>query len=162
MGFNWAFKGLKLLKKPRERAFKQFKWPRPQCVKIKFPVFYKCAGWGGDFLHAYLPTKTGITFIDSMIYALFFEETAQSATQTKAKNGNWNQWNSNSVHSCVAMAKGDFANITNVLQFVTWRSKQSCWMKTTPLNDRHPNILRLQQNAIYCVTIYINVGQLTI
>ena len=34
MGFNSAFKGLKLLKKiPRERAFKQFKWPRPQCVK---------------------------------------------------------------------------------------------------------------------------------
>jgi len=32
MGFNSAFKGLKLLKKPRERAFKQFKWPRPQCV----------------------------------------------------------------------------------------------------------------------------------
>jgi len=27
MGFNSAFKGLKLLKKPRERAFKQFKWP---------------------------------------------------------------------------------------------------------------------------------------
>jgi len=25
MGFNSAFKGLKLLKKPRERAFKQFK-----------------------------------------------------------------------------------------------------------------------------------------
>jgi len=34
MGFNSAFKGLKLLK-PRERAFKQFKWPRPQCVKHK-------------------------------------------------------------------------------------------------------------------------------
>ena len=33
MGFNSAFKGLKLLK-PRERAFKQFKWPRPQCVKM--------------------------------------------------------------------------------------------------------------------------------
>jgi len=31
MGFNSAFKGLKLLK-TRERAFKQFKWPRPQCV----------------------------------------------------------------------------------------------------------------------------------
>jgi hypothetical protein len=31
MGFNSAFKGLKMLK-PRERAFKQFKWPRPQCV----------------------------------------------------------------------------------------------------------------------------------
>jgi len=29
MGFNSAFKVLKLLKKPRERAFKQFKWPRP-------------------------------------------------------------------------------------------------------------------------------------
>jgi len=28
MGFNSAFKGLKLLKK----LFKQFKWPRPQCV----------------------------------------------------------------------------------------------------------------------------------
>jgi len=25
-------KVLKLLKNPRERAFKQFKWPRPQCV----------------------------------------------------------------------------------------------------------------------------------
>jgi len=35
MGFNSAFKGLKLLKKKtRERAFKQFKWPLPQCVKI--------------------------------------------------------------------------------------------------------------------------------
>jgi len=33
MGFNSAFKGLKLLKKTRERAFKQFKWPRPQCLK---------------------------------------------------------------------------------------------------------------------------------
>ena len=34
MGFNSAFKGLKIVKKnPRERAFKQFKWPRPQCVK---------------------------------------------------------------------------------------------------------------------------------
>jgi hypothetical protein len=33
MVFNSAFKGLKLLKKNRERAFKQFKWPRPQCVK---------------------------------------------------------------------------------------------------------------------------------
>jgi len=33
MGFNSAFKGLKLLKKIRERAFKQFKWPLPQCVK---------------------------------------------------------------------------------------------------------------------------------
>ena len=32
VGFNSAFKGLKLLKKTRERAFKQFKWPRPQCV----------------------------------------------------------------------------------------------------------------------------------
>jgi len=32
MGFNSAFKGLKFLK-TRERAFKQFKWPRPQCVK---------------------------------------------------------------------------------------------------------------------------------
>ena len=32
MGFNSAFKGLKLLKKNRERAFKQFKWLRPQCV----------------------------------------------------------------------------------------------------------------------------------
>jgi len=33
MGFNLAFKGLKLLKKtPRERVFKQFKLPRPQCV----------------------------------------------------------------------------------------------------------------------------------
>jgi len=32
MGFNSTFKGLKLLK-PWERAFKQFKWPRPQCVK---------------------------------------------------------------------------------------------------------------------------------
>jgi len=33
MGFNSAFKGLKVLK-PRERAFKQFKWPRPQCVNV--------------------------------------------------------------------------------------------------------------------------------
>ena len=33
MGFNSAFKALKLFKKPPERAFKQFKWPRPQCVK---------------------------------------------------------------------------------------------------------------------------------
>jgi len=32
MVFNSAFKGLKLLKTP-ERTFKQFKWPRPQCVK---------------------------------------------------------------------------------------------------------------------------------
>jgi len=32
MGFNSAFKGLKLFKKSRERAFKQFKSPRPQCV----------------------------------------------------------------------------------------------------------------------------------
>jgi len=31
MGINSAFKALKLLK-PREREFKQFKWPRPQCV----------------------------------------------------------------------------------------------------------------------------------
>ena len=31
MGFNSAFKGLKLLK-PQERTFKQFKWLRPQCV----------------------------------------------------------------------------------------------------------------------------------
>jgi len=31
MGFNSAFKDLKLLK-PRKRAFKQFKWLRPQCV----------------------------------------------------------------------------------------------------------------------------------
>jgi len=44
MGFNSAFKGLKLLKKTRERAFKQFKqfkqfkWPRPQCVKITLDV----------------------------------------------------------------------------------------------------------------------------
>jgi hypothetical protein len=36
MGFNSAFKGLNLFKNPRERAFKQFKWSRPQCVpKIK-------------------------------------------------------------------------------------------------------------------------------
>jgi hypothetical protein len=41
-----------------------------------------------------------------MIYALFFDETAQLAT--KVKNGNWNKWNSNSVHSCVAIAYGDF------------------------------------------------------
>jgi len=33
MGFNSAFKGLKLLKKNREQAFKLSKWPRPQCVK---------------------------------------------------------------------------------------------------------------------------------
>jgi len=32
MGFNSMFKALKLLKTPG-RAFKQFKWPRPQCVK---------------------------------------------------------------------------------------------------------------------------------
>jgi len=36
MGFNSAFKGLKLLKKTRERAFKQFKWPRRQCVKCAY------------------------------------------------------------------------------------------------------------------------------
>ena len=35
MGFNSAFKGLKLLK-ARERAFKQFKWPCPQCVKCSY------------------------------------------------------------------------------------------------------------------------------
>jgi len=34
MGFNSAFKALKLLNKTRERAFKQFKWPRPQCIKL--------------------------------------------------------------------------------------------------------------------------------
>ena len=38
MGFNSAFKGLKLLKKPWERTFKQFKWPRPQCVNM--PTYY--------------------------------------------------------------------------------------------------------------------------
>jgi len=32
MGFNSAFKGLKLLKTP-VTGVKQFKWPRPQCVK---------------------------------------------------------------------------------------------------------------------------------
>jgi len=32
MGFNSTFKGLKLLKKPRERAFKQFKWPWPSSM----------------------------------------------------------------------------------------------------------------------------------
>ena len=42
MGFNSAFKGLKLLKKPRERAFKQFKWPRPQCVNL----LYESMLWG--------------------------------------------------------------------------------------------------------------------
>jgi len=35
MEFNSAFKGLKLFLKPRERAFKQFKWPRRQCFKSK-------------------------------------------------------------------------------------------------------------------------------
>jgi len=35
MGFNSAFKGLKLLNL-RERAFEQFKWP-PQCVKWTRP-----------------------------------------------------------------------------------------------------------------------------
>jgi len=38
MGFNSAFKGLKLFLKTGERAFKQFKWPRPQCVKCKHVV----------------------------------------------------------------------------------------------------------------------------
>ena len=58
-------------------------------LKIKFPVFYKSAeGRGRDFLQPYFPMKTKITFINSMIYALFFEETAQLATKTKAKNGN--------------------------------------------------------------------------
>jgi len=32
MGSNSAFKELKLLKKPRERMFKQFKWPLPSSV----------------------------------------------------------------------------------------------------------------------------------
>jgi len=32
MGFNSAFKGLKLLKKTPVTGFKQFKWPRSQCV----------------------------------------------------------------------------------------------------------------------------------
>jgi len=46
MGFNSAFKGLKLLKKkPRERAFKQFKWPRPQCVKLPLHDFQ--VQWAG-------------------------------------------------------------------------------------------------------------------
>jgi len=38
MGFNSAFKGLQLLKR-RGRAFKQFKWPRPQCVKFHWQIF---------------------------------------------------------------------------------------------------------------------------
>jgi len=40
MGFNSAFKGLKLLKR-RERAFKQFKWPRPQCVNKRYRLLVK-------------------------------------------------------------------------------------------------------------------------
>ena len=36
MGFNLAFKGLKLLKTP-VTGFKQFKRPRPQCVKSHDP-----------------------------------------------------------------------------------------------------------------------------
>jgi len=32
MGFNSVFKGLKLFKKTRKRAFKQFKWPLPFSV----------------------------------------------------------------------------------------------------------------------------------
>jgi len=35
MGFNSAFKGLKLLQTPGT-GFKQFKWPRPQYVKNWF------------------------------------------------------------------------------------------------------------------------------
>ena len=42
MKFISAFKGLKLLKKNRERAFKQFKLPRPQCVNL-------CVGYPGHF-----------------------------------------------------------------------------------------------------------------
>jgi len=43
VAFNSAFKGLKLLKKNRERAFKQFKWPRPQSVKnVQFTDINSC------------------------------------------------------------------------------------------------------------------------
>jgi len=47
MGFNSAFKGLKLLK-TRERAFKQFKWPRPQCVNRLSAGHYNNKGMAGD------------------------------------------------------------------------------------------------------------------
>ena len=44
---NSAFKGLKLLKKkPRERAFKQFKRPRPQCVKVRTPSLLMAFSFG--------------------------------------------------------------------------------------------------------------------
>ena len=49
MGFNSAFKGLKLLKKPRERAFKQFKLPRPQCVKNMKPGVFRISVAGVTF-----------------------------------------------------------------------------------------------------------------
>jgi len=41
MEFNSAFKGLKLFKKHWERAFKQFKWTRLQCVKHKSFCIYR-------------------------------------------------------------------------------------------------------------------------
>jgi len=44
MGFNSAFKGLKLLKPP-ERAFKLFKWPRPQRVKPRCEGMQRLAKW---------------------------------------------------------------------------------------------------------------------
>jgi hypothetical protein len=60
----------------------------PTHFTIEFPVFYKPARWEVNFLHAYFPVKTKITFINSTIHALFFEETAQAATKHKAKKGN--------------------------------------------------------------------------
>jgi len=44
MGFNSAFKGLKLLK-TRERAFKQFKLSRPQYVKLSEVQTYHRVIW---------------------------------------------------------------------------------------------------------------------
>ena len=57
----------------------------PTKLKIKFPVFYKSAGGERDFLHTYFQMKTRITSIDSMIYALIFEETAESETKLKLR-----------------------------------------------------------------------------
>jgi len=60
MGFNSAFKVLKLLKN-RERAFKQFKWPRPQCVK-------KCQLW-----HSYFLNQALILSNETHFYSLYFQ-----------------------------------------------------------------------------------------
>ena len=54
MGFNSAFKGLKLFKKkPWERAFKQFQLPRPQCVNVlciqKAASQIRMAEWSQSF-----------------------------------------------------------------------------------------------------------------